>query len=378
MPSIQDYVIAAQRYDYDTINQIVDDTEFLARELSQEDIAYYAYIILSASKFEMFKQVLDIFETINILDDLHIMNQIAIDPRTKEQIFLKLKLYYPEITPVELISEWTDQVFTEYVPVAIQKIINAYGIPDYSILKTLLDELDQQQKYDLYNYIFGLASQVSDYAEIPAWIDTKHIVTQNELDAKLQELKAIKVEVRPDQLPEQLYNLIAPYSETTLNQITKDLAQTNFQDLQTITQLINHIDSEFKEVNDKALIPYFGPSHPAQYPIDGDIKGQDRMLLCNFFDIDSWTDEPFDFFTGTCDQCGLQIRHRHHCVRMPIINGMWEGSFCSWKCCREYTDERYFDDAPVIKDFIDLYEKELEIYKIYDRAIIENLPELEE
>jgi len=378
MPSIQDYVIAAQRYDYDTINQIVDDTEFLARELSQEDIAYYAYILLSASKFEMFKQVLDIFETINILDDLHIMNQIAIDPRTKEQIFLKLKLYYPEITPVELISEWTDQVFTEYVPVAIQKIINAYGIPDYSILKTLLDELDQQQKYDLYNYIFGLASQVSDYAEIPAWIDTKHIVTQNELDAKLQELKAIKVEVRPDQLPEQLYNLIAPYSETTLNQITKDLAQTNFQDLQTITQLINHIDSEFKEVNDKALIPYFGPSHPAQYPIDGDIKGQDRMLLCNFFDIDSWTDEPFDFFTGTCDQCGLQIRHRHHCVRMPIINGMWEGSFCSWKCCREYTDERYFDDAPVIKDFIDLYEKELEIYKIYDRAIIENLPELEE
>jgi len=378
MPSIQDYVIAAQRYDYDTINQIVDDTEFLARELSQEDIAYYAYILLSASKFEMFKQVLDIFETINILDDLHIMNQIAIDPRTKEQIFLKLKLYYPEITPVELISEWTDQVFTEYVPVAIQKIINAYGIPDYSILKTLLDELDQQQKYDLYNYIFGLASQVSDYAEIPAWIDTKHIVTQNELDAKLQELKAIKVEVRPDQLPEQLYNLIAPYSETTLNQITKDLAQTNFQDLQTITQLINHIDSEFKEVNDKALIPYFGPSHPAQYPIDGDIKGQDRMLLCNFFDIDSWTDEPFDFFTGTCDQCGLQIRHRHHCVRMPIINGMWEGSFCSWKCCREYTDERYFDDAPVIKDFIDLYEKELETYKIYDRAIIENLPELEE
>lgn len=378
MPSIQDYVIAAQRYDYDTINQIVDDTEFLARELSQEDIAYYAYIILSASKFEMFKQVLDIFETINILDDLHIMNQIAIDPRTKEQIFLKLKLYYPEITPVELISEWTDQVFTEYVPVAIQKIINAYGIPDYSILKTLLDELDQQQKYDLYNYIFGLASQVSDYAEIPAWIDTKHIVTQNELDAKLQELKAIKVEVRPDQLPEQLYNLIAPYSETTLNQITKDLAQTNFQDLQTITQLINHIDSEFKEVNDKALIPYFGPSHPAQYPIDGDIKGQDRMLLCNFFDIDSWTDEPFDFFTGTCDQCGLQIRHRHHCVRMPIINGMWEGSFCSWKCCREYTDERYFDDAPVIKDFIDLYEKELETYKIYDRNIIENLPELEE
>lgn len=369
MPSLADYVLAAQQYDYDFINQIPEDTELLSRETTQQDIAYYAYILLSASKNDMFRTVLDVFENINFLDDLHIMNQIALDPRSKEQIFVKLKLYYPEIIPFELISEWTDQVFTEYVPMAIEKIINAYGVPDYEVLKVMLDELDKQQKYDLYNYIFSLASKVSDYAPIPSWINTERIVSLEELDAKLQELKSVKLEVNPSQLPEQLYNIVAPYTETSLNQITKELSQTNPEDLQTITHLINHIGSEFKEVNDKALIPYFGPSHPAQYPIEGDLRGQDRMLLCDFFDVDSWTDEEFDFFTGSCDQCSLQIRHRHHCVRMPVVNGLWEGSFCSWNCCKEYAEERYYDDAPLIRDYIDLYEKELNTYGIYDREI---------
>jgi hypothetical protein len=81
------------------------------------------------------------------------------------------------------------------------------------------------------------------------------------------------------------------------------------------------------------------------------LPGGCRMLTCccRHHDDDVETDEGVrnhhnsdrandiaqSWFTGFCDTCSVKIGHYSHCVRFPVTDGGWIGTYCSLKCIYE-------------------------------------------
>ena len=370
MPSVDEYIGAAVNYDYDFINQIPDDPTMI--DVPLNEFVWNACLLLSASKDNMFRYILEMYEDLNINDELHIANLIALDNRSDISIFRNLRLYYPELSIVELFSQWTSQSFSDSVALALDKLVKVYGIPDYPVLKEMLFILDTNQQFDFYNYIFEFASEISDFAPIPGHVNQDRIVTQQELDAKFEELIPKITLLDSDTLAKDIYDNIAPFGEeVSLERMERLISYASTKERNTLSNAISIMNKDNN--NNHIAIPYFGPSNPIQFPLtDWDEHNIDmyvtteRMLLCDFYDHDE-NGEDVEWYTGSCDKCGLRIRKINHCVRMPVISGGWEGCFCSWKCTQDYVDTNYYDESEIINDLIELYAAQLNEQTIFDR-----------
>lgn len=368
MPTLQQYIAAVQDFNYDVIEGLATDEIFINVETTSKEFVWYCYALLSVSQDDMFRFIYDMFTDLNMQENLHVINQIILDTRTNLVVLQKLQIYYPEISNIELLTEWTNFPFSDAVALAIDKIIQVYGIPDYEVLKDILTELESKEQYEFYNFIFAYASEVSDYAPIPKWINQNRTVTEQELQIQNAQLIHPVIEAIPlEQMTDLLYNKLNPWVEdASINSIHTALQNTNPEDRQTINNILNTLNTQENLQEDTNYIPYFGPSNPLQFQ-GGNIDGQDRMLLCNFYDHDPETGDDIDWFSGACDKCGLRIRQQHHSVRMPIINGGWEGSFCSWECATNYSNDNYSIDSDVINDLIQLYSLQLNEFTLYNR-----------
>nr|QBK89612.1 MAG: putative transmembrane protein [Pithovirus LCPAC001] len=124
------------------------------------------------------------------------------------------------------------------------------------------------------------------------------------------------------------------------------------------------------KIKDKVYFQAYGPSNPFRFPSEDDMKdSRDRMLQCNYFEINPDTLESSSF-EGSCWMCKDHIKYKWYSVRAPIPNGGWKGWFCSWKCTakwikevNEYEDIDLYRTAILIKKF----QEEINIYKIRDR-----------
>jgi hypothetical protein len=74
------------------------------------------------------------------------------------------------------------------------------------------------------------------------------------------------------------------------------------------------------------------------------LPGGCRMLTCccrdneEDFESESTTStpkHPQSWFTGFCDTCSVKIQHYSCCVRFPVTDGGWIGTYCSIKCIFE-------------------------------------------
>lgn len=359
------YAQAAATYDYDTIDQIpfdlIDDTT------SIPDFLWYCYVLLTVAEADMFRYIVDMFEELNVNNDLHVINQLMMDLRTNTDVLRKLSEYYPELSPIELIGELTQQAFSEDIRRAIDKIIDIYGIPDASVLKELMSELAAGEQNEFYNCLFNYYTEVSDYAPIPEWIDTSRLISEEELEHKRVELtNPIVTSLTPEELAQDIKQFVGTYVETPTDEIQRQLENSNPEDLRSIHSIMNIIVADKERQEQTEYIKYFGPSNPLRFPLEY-LSGEDRMLLCNFWSHDSITGEEEDWFHGSCDMCGLRIRKRHHALRSPVVQGGWEACMCSRKCTEDYINERYYIDASYLLELLDLYVTQLHEHKIYDR-----------
>lgn len=81
----------------------------------------------------------------------------------------------------------------------------------------------------------------------------------------------------------------------------------------------------------------FGPSNSFKKRncvSDPEKEGPCRMLECRCIkkDVYETEDDGVDWFTGRCEQCLYKIRDRSHAIRMPLVDGGWDGCFCGFKC----------------------------------------------
>lgn len=330
-------IIALRDFDYDTV-------ELLIQQLNTTPIETFATTslgILLTCDDESFPYVTELLEFINPYDNLHILNIVATFTLNRE-IVEYTKRYMEDLSHLEFITQWVEYSggYFDNVGMVCDIYMSVYGPLSSTVMKSLLDDILKRDKYDFYNAMFGFYTRTSDYAPTPNWIDQR-MTTDKELEENME-----------------LLGKIDPVDDRIL---AKDLYQYVEEGQEDLLKIISGLDDNKKDSlksliygQDENLTSFFGPSNP--YPPFLHDPKQERMFLCTMYldeDDETW-------FDGSCDECGNRIRKEHHCLRMPLETGGWDGCFCSWKCLENRATENEMDLIVKIKDDI---QKSL----IYDR-----------
>jgi len=285
---------------------------------------------------------------------------------------------------------------SEETQIACTRIHQAFGVQRINIYQGILGRLGREDNINhiIHRMIGNWAlDAVESYAPIPEWIIpgiSDPIPSHAEL-----------VELLDQQLTPADLNSVGEFdwsaSGVILNpeqiqQIKEGLSQVAADQSEILIKGLH----EYSFVNNEEMLKTLGPSRLTQGPALLDSHSKDpclrwggcRMLVCHEWENISDDGEPLtddytliEWFTGGCQVCGRQIRHKHHALRMPMNKGGWLGCYCSFGCLRN--DIKDSDDIRL--EYIGILKMQLTRYGIYDRrwpeettgpVVLAPLPEL--
>lgn len=150
-----------------------------------------------------------------------------------------------------------------------------------------------------------------------------------------------------DDVEEEKYEnkQLRAYFSDRLNEDAKPVWVRNSNDHE---HAIGDVDNNLKHsITDDDVFRAYGPINSLPRSIDEDenicsIYGGCRMLLCNEYEhSDLMMDDeiPFDWFKRKCDECNRKIKKRHYALRIPLVDGGWEGCYCSFECLAPHSDQ---------------------------------------
>lgn len=226
---------------------------------------------------------------------------------------------------------------------------------------------------------------LEDGSDDPA---SKHIILPTPDEAAELIVESMVNELLADVSYEERVSML---EEIKTNYIRENSDRMKIRFLQPVINKLTGVET----VTDIERFRQWGPANPYivphKYAID---TMSSRMLTCiryvdegeeidylpNDPEKDYW---PFDWFTGSCDQCYKRIPAYHHAVRMPVEDGGWLGCYCSWKCVIKnmpVEDEivKQVSPYPMRARLVRIFAKQLEEYGLYDRPIMADEPNLDD
>ena len=198
---------------------------------------------------------------------------------------------------------------------------------------------------------------ISPPAEINKFIglhDLKEIPKMSQL--KIKPMPEIRTEVPPiDDLVDQLIVKMDNAGITITDEVIEEAKDKLRQVINVSTQdELKEMLSEFIDLNqrdslqdDKYLFRVLGPCNPDPTSVAEDLEfGGSRMFIDSSSDYNEDIGQIDDWFEGNCNYCLERIADRWNSVRVPKLNGGWEGCFCSWDCANDWHDNsNSYDDV---------------------------------
>jgi len=161
------------------------------------------------------------------------------------------------------------------------------------------------------------------YAEYPSWITDKKY-----------EGSVKKIDFNADEILNQLKEKIDVYDENN--------ADIDDDDIKNIGNAVMAMI-----INDPKKVQIYGP-------INGKKTCHDEED-CYMFTCDCYDDNEFE---NICDGCGLSIRNKRHCLRIPVEGGGWSGWYHSYECLLDNSPEPTLTEVAnlkMLKSVIDTY-----------------------
>lgn len=307
-----------------------------------------------------------------------------------------------------------EDIQSEDLTVAMNKCWQLFEVPTVNDLKRLYEyasTINQMMAREI-----GIRlRKYNDYAPIPGWIIPLPILPK-ESSVKIPAEESFKIDLPSTE--EMIEFLMSKIDENLKSQFVcqpedDDEDNDNDRDELDINSVIrNQLMASFNALSlnnkyemakefietwnmlavqqDIRLFVTLGPSAPLVGSTYEDLKydeldyGVTRMFIFNNFDFDPTIEDDdvypdgtpknlVDWFVGHCQQCNLRIRRKYHAVRVPMIFGGWQGCFCSWECVRNNVIDNDSGNDVMLK-LIDIYEQEINNYKILDRVPDEDYP----
>lgn len=215
-----------------------------------------------------------------------------------------------------------DQIYNPDSGLKLHQIINVAG------LELLMAIADQFQHTPMYNWLLDEYRNVSPTRKAPEWmLDDVGIVIEEKLISTTDiDFDAEATKICEEWLDPLLVDRAVPIAEANMRiSTTRQLLEQN-----------NIIDGRFPSEDDEIrLFRLYGPSNPFGVDPENEMsEGQDRMLLCDTYNMDIEEDE-YPIFRGTCDYCGYKIISSRHVIRLPVQGGGWYGSYCRLECAQD-------------------------------------------
>lgn len=304
---------------------------------------------------------------------------------------------------------------------AFYRIIDVYGEFSYSKYELYYDESVLTGNVMLQDLITLKLKQLSPAAPQPDWlVQWNNKIEEPELEQIFRQPGKGQIIIPYyDQIPfpeltdefapqipsneEMIEILTSGYDQLGISQLDIQTQRDNLSQiialggLQKKIELMNEavkeqLRSELQ--NDVEMFKILGPANPnlgGNLSDDNicNVYGGHRMFLCNcFVDLDDtlYGEDDLDFdqnlivdneeiipndeyaywFSGTCNQCFLNIRSKYHAIRRPLPFGGWKGTFCSVKCLKEYRKQHHRLDI-LMEQMIDIVVEMLKENGVYDR-----------
>ena len=223
----------------------------------------------------------------------------------------------------------------------LPKMVKVFKLTSHEIRLLLksFEELDEEvyPNYVLYNHLSELFQTTP--AEKPDWIKKfEHVDASDK-----EEFKSL---LTPEEALPLLYSQMTLSDEkgkpVDLDEIREVLV---FQySLGLAEEKLQMCPVENIKVDDIDIFRRYGPVNTAYKRCEWDHSvcskyGGCRMLLCNEYanndDDFEIEDHVSDWWTGRCDYCGCVIQKKQYALRMPVLEGGWQGCYCSLSCITE-------------------------------------------
>jgi hypothetical protein len=289
----------------------------------------------------------------------------------------------PFATYTELMSYFFTKMSKKETKELIRKILEEEDEVEYNIFNKTMSEflISEIQKY-------------SDYSAVPPWI-LKEKVTQKRIEEYVNAMNDSEYVYIPLPEPKEAAKLIIKsFDKNWLKHMKKRITKEGLKVLtienmeEVTTEAYENATSDifrfsmmpddvlekvfFSKDNDLQAKRILGLSNPFTFsPAEGE---NSRMYFnLTYLKKDKSGRRDVHWFTGNCDYCNRKIRHYWYAVRKPVINGGWEGCFCSWKHVRKSLPiipneflER-FAPSTIVERMILYFENEIAKVGVYER-----------
>ena len=286
-----------------------------------------------------------------------------------------LKIYEEKITLVELAIVLIDGPSDSETVFGLSRLFIIFGRTTNNNYQLLYDYAYQIGNSTCADYLFEQVADTADPANIPPWVGN---FTGVEILPDDSDIEYPQVISSIDKLPtfDEAVHLLSEGQQHlklenfSIEQIEKHLSLMSDEDFELYITPFVVRKARIALSDDLVLFRLMGPAHPI---IGGDLSqdhpcyrwGGCRMFLCgcreNYDDIDediygnSPDLYPYLWFTGACEVCNFQIERPFHAVRLPLYEGGWKGTYCSFDCLRQSIDSEDISS----KELIHVYEKDL-------------------
>ena len=303
---------------------------------------------------------------------------------------------HPDFTYVELIDDLAEFDASQEVMIACARANEIFGQQKHETYKILKEHANEFGNFVVEEYMVDKIAETAPYAKKPDYVKNYIGDYYPEYKDKLpteKELYELADKESKDEIKEE--NFVMPSNEEAVEILTEGLSRygISFVEIEKTKEFLLNEVSKSEERKKELLMPImenqkqrnletdrllywvFGGSNPLvdqNLTIDAPSYkyGGCRMFLCDLFDYNEEYDFVEDWFTGSCQQCLLRIKHRWYAVRKPRNMGGWEGCFCSWECVRKWEVEMEdfeMEEDLLTKKLIDIYEEKTNKVGIQDR-----------
>jgi hypothetical protein len=339
------------------------DLSSLSIEDSNELLAELLSIAASTSSIDCARTLINEWEASDPqADSYNFLRNLYLEPLFNAKMLTIVAEAFPDTTFVEIIGELARYDSSGYVPIACDKAVRVYGLPDREVLNTLLEEAREQDNTQLINWLIDKYEEVAPVAPFPSWVQNfeDKMPTQRELLARVgltpetlldpisQETMTLDIdssnlptiEQAAEKLLEDVSASISVDDYEKAKKETENLlrSSSSSQLSSLLTDMVKKEELE-KLQDDTELFRILGPANPSVVSTIEELRyGGWRMFSSTKFDYNSEEDKIEDWFTGNsavsgnCMQCLSKISARHLAVRLPQWSGGWKGCFCSWNC----------------------------------------------
>ncbi len=175
-------------------------------------------------------------------------------------------------------------------------------------------------------------------------------------------LLQFKMDIEPFNNPLEYINDIDYYNAFIMGLENEGIIFSNRKVALDKTAFLFTLNDDFKNMvrdllEDSIMYRIYGPVN--SFDSDGVLCGKYGCLMrlcnCNYsMTIEEMIEVPFDWLSDECEMCKskITIENIH---RIPMVEGGWYGSFCSWDCVLNRVKSDYSENYDNIESMVNKY-----------------------